>query len=97
MGVCEVWGGGVTERDQVCVRVFVDGELSSEQTLDGDEAVKLMPALALRSVEELVMVEVGFLDELDPEQRFIRIGSDPRGMRNPLPIVEVLEKKRTVN
>jgi hypothetical protein len=49
---------------------------------------RILPTMAEKHAEELAdkpfMIEIEFLDEPDVNQRFIRFGTDPTGMREPI-------------
>jgi hypothetical protein len=76
----------------ITARIFVAGELLGEESLELDEAQieTLLPEIA-RQHAKLVgdrpfMVEIEFLDEHDPQQRYFRFGSDPAGMVTPIAV-----------
>lgn len=75
-------------KTRVAVRVYCDATLESETLLELDpdsldsEIERLATAHAERSLSEPIMVEFEFLD-VPSEERFFRIGSDPRGMVLP--------------
>lgn len=77
---------------RLAVRVFLDARLHSEkrieQTMSELEASlpKLAEEHATLSAAGPVMVEIEFLDETDVNQRFFRIGTDPRQMVQPLEV-----------
>lgn len=71
---------------RMCIRVYGDGHLLSKEWVEagedemrriGEEHTKLLGRF------ERGMVEIEFLDEPDPEQRFFRVGNDPSMMVNP--------------
>jgi hypothetical protein len=67
-------------------RVFEDRFKLEESTLD-----QLLPDLAEKhgraiASNEINMIEIEFVDEPDPLQRFFRIGTDPSGMVWPIAI-----------
>lgn len=70
---------------RLAIRVFVDGIRQSEDRLELelDALDTLMPDLASKHAAMMAtrrgMVEIEFLDELNPDQRFFRIGTDPAG------------------
>ncbi len=77
---------------RLAIRVFVEGQLTSEQAIsDSEEGIKaLLPKLAgdhaRQSAERPTLIEIEFLDEPDQQQRFFRIGTDPKGMVQPIRI-----------
>ena len=79
---------------RLTIRVFLNGQLDSEETLQGTEEALLqtMPAKADRHIKlaasNLVMVEFEFLDEPDEQQRFFRVGNDPSRMVRPMEIIQ---------
>lgn len=78
---------------RVTVRLFVDARLIEEETheVNSDETESFVNALVERhgpvyESDQPILVEFEFLDEPDPLQRFVRLGTDPRGMVMPLPL-----------
>lgn len=76
---------------RLALRVFINGALHSEQRVDVDASrPQALEALAEEHARLAgagpVMVEIEFLDEPDVNQRFVRIGTDPRGMVQPIAI-----------
>jgi hypothetical protein len=68
------------------VRVFEEVVDAAESELDS-----LLPSLARKHAEVLAsspmhMIEIEFLDEPDPNERFLRFGTDPWGMVMPLQV-----------
>jgi len=74
----------------LAIRVYVDGALESEKQLSATpaELEELLPKLAEEharvAAERPTMIEIEFLDEPDVNQRFFRMGTDPRCMVMPL-------------
>ena len=79
---------------RLAVRMFVKGALLSQEelTIAAKDIDSRLPALAQRHAEAMAlldapgMVEIEFLDEPDPLQRYFRIGTDPAGMVMPIEI-----------
>lgn len=78
---------------RLAIRGFVDGRLKFEDALevDGSGMESLVPRLAekhaaMMAAGELDMIEIEFLDEPDPLQRFFRFGTNPRAMVLPVSI-----------
>lgn len=81
---------------KVMIRGYVGKTVLFEDPFDmpeadeaDDELEKLMPALAEKHGRSLAdhslhMIEIEFLDEPDPNQRFFRFGTDPSGMVWPV-------------
>lgn len=59
---------------------LVDAEIADMETLAEKQGKRL---LALGGTH---MIEIEFLDEPNPNERFFRFGTDPRGMRLPFEI-----------
>jgi hypothetical protein len=71
---------------RVRLRVWVEGELRlEEQPTDHEETIRRLPEII--GLASLHMVELEFLDEPDPLQRFYRFGTDPRRMVRPRPVI----------
>jgi hypothetical protein len=78
------------------IRVFVDGKKYSECGLSAPmEQMELLIQILGEEHGRLsnecglpVMVEIEFVDESDIDQRFCRLGTDPRFMVRPLQIGE---------
>lgn len=73
---------------RLMVRGYSGPALLFQEKIEVESEEDLSP-LAKVQMERLIghpenMVEIEFLDELDPKQRFFRFGSDPRRMRNPI-------------
>lgn len=74
---------------RVTVRGFGDGRLLFEETVDlGEDQVE---ALATRHAVHLAdysryIIEIEFMDEPDPLQRFFRFGTDPAAMVWPVAV-----------
>jgi hypothetical protein len=75
-------------------RLMVRGYLKGAQvfarpvTVDEANLERVLPDLAREHAEAMVagtlgMIEIEFLDEPDPEQRYFRLGTDPQGMVQP--------------
>ena len=76
---------------RVAIRGFVADKVQFEDrvVLDSTDLEKLLPSLAEKHAtamaeHRLHMIEIEFLDEPDPLQRFFRIGTDPSGMVAPM-------------
>jgi hypothetical protein len=76
---------------RVAIRGFVGKKVLFEDRVDvdSDDLDELLPALATKhgaamAQHRLHMIEIEFLDEPDPLQRFFRIGTDPSGMVLPM-------------
>jgi hypothetical protein len=79
---------------KIAIRGFVEGRRFKifEERLEVAEAdlESLIPAMAERHASIMFdrgphMIEIEFLDELNPAERFLRFGTDPAGMVVPLP------------
>lgn len=78
---------------KIAIRGFARGKRVFEDRLEvsDSEMENLVPSLAEKHAtamanHSLHMIEVEFLDELDPKSRFFRFGTDPRGMVQPIAI-----------
>lgn len=76
---------------RLSIRGYAGREIVFEDRADveSDDLDALLPGLALKhgkamSQHRLHMIEIEFLDEPDPLQRFFRIGTDPTGMVWPM-------------
>ncbi len=76
---------------RIVIRGFVGKKILFEDHLEVEEATleEILPRLAKKhgkamAQHRLHMIEIEFLDEPDPEQRFFRFGTDPRAMVKPL-------------
>jgi hypothetical protein len=77
----------------LAIRGFADKDLVFDVriTVDPANLDKIIPKLAEEHAAklasyELHMIEVEFLDEPDPDERFFRFGTDPSGMVIPIAI-----------
>jgi hypothetical protein len=74
----------------VAFRVFINGKRELEEHLQVSEhkLEALLPELAERHAAMIGdrnhMIEIEFLDEPDPNERFFRFGTDPTGMAIPI-------------
>ena len=77
---------------RLAIRVFFDGVKQREDriSLDMELLEDLLPKLAREHAEMMAsrrsVVEIEFLDELNPEVRFFRMGTDPSGMVMPVAV-----------
>lgn len=78
---------------RLAFRGYVGRVVQFEDRVEIDEAelMRLLPELAEKHAvalarHELHMVEIEFLDEPDPLQRYFRFGSDPPGMVAPIEV-----------
>lgn len=74
-------------------RGYAEARLVFEERaeIEETELENVLPALAERhgkalACHELHMIEIEFLNEPDPMQRFLRFGTDPAGMVAPIRI-----------
>jgi hypothetical protein len=69
----------------VAIRGFKDGRQLFEDLVDADtvDLAECAHHHALQLVDGPHMIEFEFLDEPDPNERFFRFGTDPRGMVLP--------------
>jgi hypothetical protein len=77
----------------VTIRGFKNRERVFEDTIEVDSEhglFDLVRTLAISHAQQLAdgphMIEMEFLDETDPNQRFFRFGTDPTGMVMPIEI-----------
>ena len=73
------------------MRGFAGKQIVFKQTVDLPDDDAAMDRLAERHVatmahHKLHMIEIEFLDEPDPMQRFLRFGTDPTGMLMPVAV-----------
>jgi hypothetical protein len=78
---------------RLAIRGFAGGVLQFEDRVEveSEEMDAVLPALAEKhaaALEEhsLHMIEIEFLDEPNPDDRFFRLGTDPSGMVAPIAI-----------
>jgi hypothetical protein len=76
---------------RLAFRGFAHGKQLWEESVEVDESnlARVLPDLAEKHAaamadHELHMVEIEFLDEPDPNERFFRFGTDPGGMVAPI-------------
>ena len=77
---------------RLTIRGFVAGEQQFEDLLVLDDDAELDARIAILANDHaealaehaLHMIEIEFLDEPNPLERFFRFGSDPRLMRRPV-------------
>jgi hypothetical protein len=77
---------------RLAIRGYVAGEQQFEDLLKLDDDAELDARIAILANDHaerlaahaLHMIEIEFLDEPNPLQRFFRFGSDPRLMRRPV-------------
>jgi hypothetical protein len=89
----------MTEKLRVAIRGFANGvpKFVDHIEIGEDEIDELVPALARKHgaamlAHALTMIEIEFVDEVDRSQAYFRIGTDPRGMVNPVAVD--LDKRR---
>lgn len=78
---------------RLAIRGYAGRKLAFEDRVDLPEIEldNLLPELAKKHGEALAefrlhMIEIEFLDEPNPNERFFRMGTDPRGMVMPVEI-----------
>jgi hypothetical protein len=78
---------------RLAIRGFAGGKVLFEDRVEVEEKAldAILPGLAEKhgiamAQHRLHMIEIEFLDEPDPLQRFFRLGTDPSGMIRPLKI-----------
>lgn len=78
---------------RLAFRGFLDGRVQFEEHIAVDLAdmAQVLPKLAGKHADavarrELGIVEIEFLDEPNPNERFFRIGADPSGMVMPIEV-----------
>jgi hypothetical protein len=83
---------------RLAIRGYAAGMLQFEDLLEaGEDKIRdVLPDLAEKHAEALLehrlhMIEIEFLDEPNPLERFFRFGSDPSGM--VMPIMVILAKE----
>jgi hypothetical protein len=72
---------------RIAVRGFVAGKLEFEEFMDADavDLAEVAESHALRLIRfPAHMIEIEFLDDPNPEERFFRFGTEPTGMVRPL-------------
>lgn len=81
----------------IAVRLWVENALAAEDILEiSDRDTALIDALLAKYLalagEQPHMVELEFLDECDPLQRYFRIGTDPQRVVRPQTIREMSDR-----
>ena len=83
---------------RLAIRGYAAGVVQFEDRLESDEygLKQLLPGLAEKHAlalaeHRLHMIEIEFLDEPNPNERFFRFGSDASGM--VMPIMVILAKE----
>ena len=78
---------------RLAFRGFVSGKPLWEEfaEIEDDQLESVLPQLSEKHAKamashELHMIEVEFLDEPDPNQRFFRFGTDPSSMVQPIAV-----------
>jgi hypothetical protein len=78
---------------RLAIRGYAAGVVQFEDRLESDEAdLALIPALSEKHAGDLLehrlhMIEIEFLDEPNPNERFFRFGSDPSRMVMPIKVI----------
>lgn len=75
---------------RLCIRGFVGRTVRFKERIDVEESEldTVVPRLAEKHAAAMAshalhMIEIEFLDEPDPNTRFMRFGTDPSGMVDP--------------
>lgn len=77
---------------KIAFRLYKRGKLVhyEQRDLPGDAGADLMQSIATGHMRKLLdephMVEIEFVDEAPNPERFVRFGTDPRGMVEPMKI-----------
>lgn len=79
---------------RIAIRGFIGGVKQFEEHVDASESGDELEGLAEKHALDLLarpggdkhMIEIEFLDEPDPLQRFFRVGTDPAGMVQPIAV-----------
>lgn len=91
---------------RLIIRGFGTGwklQFEDRTSVDSDDMAGVLPALAEKhakamAAHQLQMIEIEFLDEPDPQERFFRFGTDARMMRDPteVPLDETGKHERRI-
>lgn len=81
------------EKTRVVVRIWLNSKLFLKERIDvtTEEEEAVIPDLVTKHQKLLIenphVIELEFIDELDPKERYFRFGTDPHGMVQPIRVI----------